>query len=31
MENTQVRAAYVKTAKTISSDYEYRKVIDGLE
>jgi len=29
--NAQVRAAYVKTAKTISSDYEYRKVIDGLE
>ena len=31
MENTQVRAAYVKTAKTLSSDYEYRKVIHGLE
>ena len=30
-DNAQVRAAYVRTAKTISSDYEYRKVIDGLE
>jgi len=31
MDNAQVRAAYVKTAKTITSDYEFRKAIDGLE
>lgn len=30
-DNNQVRAAYAKTARTISSDYEYRRVMDGLE
>jgi hypothetical protein len=30
-DNAEVRAAYVKAAKTIHSDYEYRKAIAGLE
>lgn len=29
--NAQVRAAYLKAAKTIQSDYEYRQAIAGLE
>jgi DNA-directed RNA polymerase subunit F/uncharacterized protein YeeX (DUF496 family) len=31
VDNAEVRAAYVKAAKTIHSDYEYRKAIAGLE
>ncbi len=31
MENAQVKSAYLKTAKTISGDYEYRRVVDGLD
>jgi DNA-directed RNA polymerase subunit F len=30
-DNSQVRAAYAKTARTISSDFEYRRVMDGLD
>ena len=30
-DNAEVRAAYVKAAKTINSEFEYRKVIAGLE
>jgi uncharacterized protein YeeX (DUF496 family) len=30
-DNAEVRAAYIKAAKTIHSDYEYRKAIAGLE
>jgi hypothetical protein len=30
-DNAEIRAAYVKAAKTINSEYEYRKVIAGLE
>ncbi|GEO03900.1 hypothetical protein AAE02nite_15640 [Adhaeribacter aerolatus] len=30
-DNEQVRAAYVKTAKTINSDYEYQRVVYGVE
>lgn len=30
-DNAQVRAAYIRTAKSIDSEYEYRKVINGLE
>lgn len=30
-DNSQVRAAYARTARTIDSDYEYRRVMDGLE
>jgi hypothetical protein len=30
-DNAEVRAAYVKAAKTINSEYEYRKAIAGLE
>lgn len=29
-DNNQVRAAYLKTAKTITSDHEYRRVMDGM-
>ncbi|MGV3589569.1 MAG: hypothetical protein ACO1OF_21360 [Adhaeribacter sp.] len=30
-DNEQVRAAYVKTARTINSDYEYQRVMHGIE
>lgn len=30
-DNAEVRAAYLKAAKTIHSDYEYRRAIAGLE
>jgi len=29
-DNNEVRAAYLRTAKTIASDYEYRRVIAGM-
>jgi hypothetical protein len=31
LDNPEVRAAYLKAAKTINSDYEYRKAVAGLE
>jgi hypothetical protein len=30
-DNEQVRAAYLKTAKTITSDHEYQRVMHGVE